>query len=53
MVELPLALDSEISVAVAIHVPSQDRRTVFGMVTESDMPRAVEVVEPLDYGESY
>lgn len=49
--ELPLGPDSEISVAVVIHVPSQDRRTVLGTVTESDIPRAAEVVEPLDYGE--
>lgn len=51
--EHPLRLDPEISVIVVIHVPSLDRQTVFGTVNESGIPREVEVVEPLDYGEYY
>jgi hypothetical protein len=50
-VEHPRGLDSEISIALVIHVPSLERRTVFGTVNESGMPRVVEVVKPLDYGE--
>jgi hypothetical protein len=50
-VEHPPSLDFEISVALVIHVLSLDRQTVFGTVNESGIPRVVEVVEPLDYGE--
>jgi hypothetical protein len=46
-----LGPDSEVSVVVVIHIPSLDHRTVLETVNKSGIPRLVEVVELLDYGE--